>query len=152
MRAFEALNNLDTFCDEKFEDDSPSFGKLKTALPEVRQTVHTLLEKKREKEPDPVEPEPVAQTAVEAAEDSTETGGSAMALSSTEPADRRQAMSAIAGAAAFLRKNEPLSPCSILDAARAALGRVAHGIATGRQPLCWKRRPPNFASRSSGWP
>ena len=42
---------LDAFCDEKLENDSPGFGKVKTALTDVRQVVHLLLEKKREKEP-----------------------------------------------------------------------------------------------------
>ncbi len=54
-----------SFCDERFEDDAPAFSKLKTALTEVRQTVHTLLNKKREKEPDPVEEVPVAEAAAE---------------------------------------------------------------------------------------
>jgi type VI secretion system protein ImpA len=53
----ESLANLDKYCDEVFEDDSPGFGKLKTGLTEVRHTIHLLLEKKREKEPDPVEEE-----------------------------------------------------------------------------------------------
>ena len=52
--------SLEKFCDERFEDDAPAFSKLKNGLTEVRQTVHTLLNKKREKEPDPVEAVPVA--------------------------------------------------------------------------------------------
>jgi type VI secretion system protein ImpA len=117
---FEGLNNLEKFCDERFEDDAPSFGKLKTSLTEVRLTVHTLLQKKREKEPDPVEPEPVAEAA-DAAQDGEEgsdglpgSGGSLAAFSSTEPADRRQALASIAGAASFLRKREPFSPAPYL--------------------------------------
>jgi hypothetical protein len=46
---------LDKTCQEKFADAAPSFGKLKEGIQEVRQVVHSLLQKKRETEPDPVE-------------------------------------------------------------------------------------------------
>ena len=49
---------LSALCDEKFGEASPSFGKLKNALDEVRHVAHTLLDKKRETEPDPVVEEP----------------------------------------------------------------------------------------------
>jgi type VI secretion system protein ImpA len=116
-----ALDSLEKFCDERFEDDAPSFGKLKTALTEVRQVVHSLLQKKREKEPDPVEAEPVAEVAADQAQaggEGTERGevstGGFAAFSVAEPADRRQAVAGIAGAAAFLRKREPFSPAPYL--------------------------------------
>ena len=63
MAASQALESLEKYCDEKFEDDAPPFGKLKTALTEVRHTIHALLNKKREKEPDPVEEVPVVEAA-----------------------------------------------------------------------------------------
>ncbi len=117
----EVLDSLEKFCDERFEDDAPSFGKLKSSLTEVRQGVHTLLQKKREKEPDPVEAKPVAESAaegVQAGEEGTGEGlasaGGFAAFSTAEPADRRQAVAGIAGAAAFLRKREPLSPAPYL--------------------------------------
>ncbi len=115
------LDSLEKFCDERFEDDAPSFGKLKSSLTEVRQTVHSLLQKKREKEPDPVEAEPVAESASEGAQGGEEgadgegvTAGGFAAFSTAEPADRRQAVAGIAGAAAFLRKREPFSPAPYL--------------------------------------
>jgi type VI secretion system protein ImpA len=116
----ENLDSLEKFCDERFEDDAPSFGKLKSALTEVRQTVHSLLQKKREKEPDPVEPEPVAEGAAEGSQagkeemDGAVSAGGFAAFSSAEPADRRQAIAGIASAAAFLRKREPFSPAPYL--------------------------------------
>jgi len=117
----ENLDSLEKFCDERFEDDAPSFGKLKSALTEVRQTVHSLLQKKREKEPDPVEAAPVAAAVTEegqAGEERTEVGaasaGNFAAFSTAEPSDRRQAIAGIAGAAAFLRKREPFSPAPYL--------------------------------------
>jgi type VI secretion system protein ImpA len=115
--SIEALDTLEKYCDEQFEDDAPSFGKLRDALKEVRQVVHTLLQKKREKEPDPVEPEPVVEGAAEGTQEGGEGGavaGGIAGYGSAEPADRRQAVAAIAGAASFLRKKEPLSPAPYL--------------------------------------
>src|SRR5690606_32261602 len=47
-----SLQALDKLCDEKFADDAPSFTRLRGAMEEVRHLVHSLLEKKRETEPD----------------------------------------------------------------------------------------------------
>ena len=113
----EALESLETDCDERFEDDAPAFTKLKNALTEVRQTVHTLLNKKREKEPDPMEVIPVAASApTKAGGDNVSPGltGGFASVSFAEPADRLQAVAVIATAAAFLRKQEPLSPAPYL--------------------------------------
>jgi len=117
----QSLEALDKFCNESFGDDAPAFSKLKTALTEVRHTIHTLLNKKREKEPDPVEEVPVAEAAAGAPQASGD--GDTVAPASTgglggvavsEPADRRQAVASIAAGAAFLRKREPLSPAPYL--------------------------------------
>jgi type VI secretion system protein ImpA len=118
-KCLEGLESLEKFCDEHFEDDAPPFGKLKTALTDVRHTIHSLLEKKREKEPDPVEEVPVVEAVqVEAA---TQDEGAVPVPSSTvapvlmaEPGDLRQAVASIAAGAAFLRKREPLSPAPYL--------------------------------------
>jgi type VI secretion system protein ImpA len=48
----ESLRHLSQLCDEKFGEVSPSFSELQTVVEEVRQVVHTLLLRKREKEPD----------------------------------------------------------------------------------------------------
>ncbi len=116
----ETVAKLDAFSDENLEDESPGFGKLSAALKDVRQTVHLLLEKKREKDPDPVEaaPEEEAAAAAEAASAGEE--GAAVPAASlgtsliAEPADRRQAVAAIIAAAAFLRKREPFGPAPYL--------------------------------------
>jgi type VI secretion system protein ImpA len=114
----QALQSLEKYCDESFEDDAPAFSKLKNALTDVRQTVHTLLNKKREKEPDPVEVIPVAAARKAEAggegDNSSASGGALASVSLAEPADRRQAIAGIATAAAFLRKQEPLSPAPYL--------------------------------------
>jgi type VI secretion system protein ImpA len=120
------LGTLDKLCGEKFADAAPSFGRLKSALDEVRHAVHGFLQKKREFEPDPVveEPAAVAQPTEET------TGGTApgtpaaapistldlnfTALAFTEPADRSAAVAGVAAAAQFLRKREPHSPAPYL--------------------------------------
>lgn len=133
----ETVNQLETFCDERFEDDSPGFGKLKTALAEVRHTIHTLLDKKREKEPDPVQEVP-AETVASSEESVTrENGGGIPAESgnllsfSSEPADRRQAVSAIFGAATFLRRREPFNPASYLLLRGLRWGELRYALKTG---------------------
>lgn len=121
----QALKDLDESCQEKFGDASPAFGKLKSALEDVRHTAHGFLQKKRETEPDPVEPAPQEPADVAAEGSSPEAGGGAVAAASgggfmipvqsaSEPADRRDAIASIATAAAFLRKREPHSPAAYL--------------------------------------
>ncbi len=118
-KCLATLDSLEKFCDERFEDDAPPFGKLKTALTEVRHTVHSLLSKKREKEPDPVEEVPVveavqAEVATEEAEAVPAPSSHAVPMLMAQPGDLRQAVSSIAAGAAFLRKREPLSPAPYL--------------------------------------
>jgi type VI secretion system protein ImpA len=117
-----ALKALDETCDEKFGNAGPALGKLKTSLEEIRHTVHGLLQKKRETEPDPVEEAPAeASTAADgAAADgvgATRSAGPSIVISvmnSSEPADRREVIASIAKAAAFLRQREPHSPAPYL--------------------------------------
>ena len=45
-----SLDALSSFCDAKFGDDSPEFGRLQTALNDVRQTTRRLLANKRNAE------------------------------------------------------------------------------------------------------
>jgi type VI secretion system protein ImpA len=106
-------------CDEKFGDDGPAFGPLQSSLESTRHLIHGFLQKKREKEPDPVEVVATAENAGEGAAQ-TEAGGPARTgvlisvETSSEPADRIDAIRKIAEAAAFLRKREPTSPASYL--------------------------------------
>ncbi|HEY1897870.1 MAG TPA: type VI secretion system protein TssA [Terracidiphilus sp.] len=110
---------LENFCDEKLGNDWDGLGKLKTTLTDVRLGVHQLLEKKREKEPDPIEvvPEEPAATPELAGEAEDGMAAPAAAIGTAliaEPADRRQAIAGVVAAAAFLRKREPLSPAPYL--------------------------------------
>jgi type VI secretion system protein ImpA len=121
-QCLETLTQLKESCDSKFAEDGPSFGPLRTALEATRHIIHGFLQKKREKEPDPVEVAPVQPGADAGA---GVAGGSAavgpvrvgVLLSvetSSEPPDRLDAVRKIAEAAAFLRRREPRSPASYL--------------------------------------
>lgn len=116
----QTLAQLKKICDEKFGDDGPAFGPLEYALEAARHLIHGCLQKKREKEPDPVEPTPVAEaaaeagSAAEAGEGPTRTSLVISVENSSEPADRVDAVRKVAEAAAFLRRREPRSPASYL--------------------------------------
>jgi len=113
------LQSLNEICDEKFGNSGPSLGKLKTSLEEVRHSVHQLLEKKRETEPDPVEAVPSADgTVAGAAAGAVSSGGgpgiTISVLTSSEPADRRDAIATVARVAALLRQQDPHNPAPYL--------------------------------------
>jgi type VI secretion system protein ImpA len=117
----QTLAQLNKFCDEKLGSEGPSFGPMKSALEATRHVIHGLLQKKREKEPDPVEAvaAPGADGAGAAGGDSATAGpvrtGVVFSVeTSSEPADRLDAIRKVAEAAAFLRRREPKSPASYL--------------------------------------
>ncbi len=135
------LEGYDTLCRDKFGDASPSFVDLKKAMQEVRHTVHLLLQKKRETEPDEVEAQPGAEGGVagEAGAGGAVGGrvagaavpaGIVIPFADKEPAERREAIAAVARSAAALRKLDPFNPAPYLmmrglrwGELRAALGK-----------------------------
>lgn len=115
----ENLARLKKDCDEKFGSDGPAFGPLQSALEASRHQIHGFLQKKREKEPDPVEVVPAADAPAGAEGEVAGAGpirtGVLISLdSSSEPADRLEAIKKVADAAAYLRCREPQSPASYL--------------------------------------
>jgi type VI secretion system protein ImpA len=115
------LGQLKKICDEKFGDDGPVFGPLQSSLDATRHLIHGFLQKKREKEPDPVEVVPTGESAGAEGEATAAEGGGAVRTgvlisleTSSEPADRIDAIRKVAEAAAFLRRREPTSPASYL--------------------------------------
>jgi len=116
------VGTLDTLCQEKFGDVAPSFSELKKGLETVRHSVHLLLQKKRETEPDPVEPGAEGAgrqgaeegKAGEGAASGAATGrgvvGIVIPLADGEPAQRRDAIANVVRAAATLRKLDPYNP------------------------------------------
>ena len=124
--AAAVLADLNRFCDERFGDDSPNFSPLRSALEDIATDVHSLLHKKLETDPDPVEAPP-------ASPDSQPAGGAddpvsisltqATALSplpdfanfSAGPiATGAEAAMYVLAAAQFLRRETPSSPVSYL--------------------------------------
>ncbi len=116
LEEIEALNGA---CEAKFGDTPPGFGGLRGALEEVRSTVNSLLQKKRELEPDE---EPQVEGAPEEevlAEESAESGTAATPARarktvSAEPADKDDAFSRVAAVAKYLRREDPYSPAPYL--------------------------------------
>ncbi len=122
LETVEALNQT---CHEKFADAAPSFTTLKEGILEFRQVVHSLLQKKRETEPDPVEEKPPEPEEAAAGSDAPQgetgegswSGGPQGLLSfraAAEPAGRREAVASVVAAASYLRKQEPYSPASYM--------------------------------------
>jgi type VI secretion system protein ImpA len=114
----ETLAQLKRICDEKFGNDGPAFGPLQSSLEATRHLIHGFLQKKREKEPDPVEVAAAAENAEGEAQAETagpvRTGVLISVETSSEPPDRVDAIRKVAEAAAFLRRREPTSPASYL--------------------------------------
>jgi type VI secretion system protein ImpA len=115
----EAIESLTGVCEAKFGDSPPGFGGLRTPLEEVRSTVSSLLQKKRELEPDE-EPRADAASAEggaeEASADASGDTGAARGRKtvSEEPADKDDAFSRVTMVAKYLRREDPYSPAPYL--------------------------------------
>jgi type VI secretion system protein ImpA len=115
----ESLDTLSGLCEEKFTSDAPSFGPMRTTLEEIRHTVHGLLQKKREAEPDAAAPEQEAPSEEEAPAASSSWAESEPAAHrkvrpkggplAPEPADSDDAFQRVVSVAAFLRRENPSS-------------------------------------------
>lgn len=117
----ERLRYLKKICDEKFGPEGPAYGPLQSGLDAARHVIHSFLQKKREKEPDPVEVVPTAEQATGAEGEGSAAGAAPVRAgvfisveTSSEPADRMDAIRKVAEAAAALRRREPQSPASYL--------------------------------------
>lgn len=51
--ALEGLASLEAFCDEKYGDVAPNFGRMRNAIKEMKQAIDALLKIKKELEPEP---------------------------------------------------------------------------------------------------
>ncbi len=112
-----AVESLGELCESKFTDAPPGFGGLRGTLEEVRSTVNSLLQKKRELEPDE-EIVPAEAAAEEGAAEADSSGAPAPARArktvSEEPADKDDAFARIAMVAKYLRREDPYSPAPYL--------------------------------------
>ncbi len=141
-RALAAAQALDAFCEEKFTDEPPTFGKVEAAIKDVRHLVHTLLQKKREVEPDPVTESPAEEPGAPgdaplAAAVSTAPAGSGLTitLAAAEPPARQEAVASVVRAAAQLRALEPGSPAPYLMLRGLRWGELREALASGRFDL-----------------
>jgi type VI secretion system protein ImpA len=129
--SMQTMETLQIFCEGKYGVDGPAFGRLRNALEEVGQVVTSLLNEKRELEPDEPEPEDEEEEAEEEGEEAEsqseeETEAEAgeewnaeaapvarkkksKALSA-EPVDRDDAMARVQACAKFLQNENPASP------------------------------------------
>ena len=128
----ETLDALQVFCEEKYGDDGPGFGKLRTTLEEVGQVVSALLAEKRKLEPDAVsaeaaesqeaQPEPApVETVAQVAQPAAPVARKAL---SAEPADDDDAIRRVQSCAQYLQKNHPANPAAYLLQASIRLGEM----------------------------
>ncbi|MBZ5619978.1 MAG: type VI secretion system protein TssA [Acidobacteriia bacterium] len=122
----ESISRLSQFCDEKFGDLSPSFGDLKKGVEEVRLSVHTLLLRKREKEPDAGQAAGATEAAEPAkAEAAPEAPQAPVGQGAPAPARKPAAIAAlpeswedavarVVAVARFMRQQNPYSPAPYL--------------------------------------
>jgi type VI secretion system protein ImpA len=142
------IDALGPLCEEKFGDDAPTFSKLKQNVEEIRHSVHALLQKKRETEPDPVEAgsEEMAAAAAAGADGGGGGGGGFAApgagggrvltvMGPQEPPDRKQAIDQVAAAASFLRRREPQSPAPYLLMRGLRWGELRYAVEQGDPSL-----------------
>jgi type VI secretion system protein ImpA len=132
--SLETVDELQVYCEQKYGDDGPGFGKLRTALEEVGQVVTGLLNEKRKTEPDAPsseeiaepEPEPEAISEAESQAEATPAAAKPRAgkMLALEPADKDDAMARVQACAAFLQKENPASPVAYLLQAALRLGEM----------------------------
>ncbi len=138
LKALEQLDDLERFHEEKYGDDYPNMGKLRSALEEERVLFTSLLNEKRKTEPDPVEqpevtevlagPEPQFQS--ESSFDSAPAAPQAAqpqartTASLGTPNDVHHACSMVVALAQYLRADDPSSPVPYLVCAGLRLGET----------------------------
>jgi type VI secretion system protein ImpA len=111
----DAIESLNAIGAEKFGDVAPSFGPMRTTVEEIRHTVHGLLQKKREVEPDEGAEAPATQEEPASAEETPATRSPAPRKAiAAEPVDQDDAFQRVTAVAAYLRRNDPASPLPYL--------------------------------------
>ena len=131
--SLETLEELQGLCEQKYGDDGPGFGRIRTALEEVGQVVNSLLNKKRESEPDAmveevVEAEPDAQLEPQPAGESAAAAAPARAKAgktiTLEPVDKEDAIARIQACARYFQNDNAASPAAYLLQTSLRLGEM----------------------------
>ena len=112
--ALESLQSLETFSDEKFGREAPSYASLRTALEELQDFVRQY-----HKPAEEVGEEPAEAPAEEAVHESAAPAGPGAPAAkkksvTAEPADREDALQRLAVVAHFLRHESPVNPVPYL--------------------------------------
>lgn len=139
-KGLQALDELDEFQQEKYGDDYPSLGKLKSSIEDVKIVVGTVLAEKRKSDPDvdvgEAEPETEPQEEDYSDESSIDEADDLPVPAVVAPAPRRKAPTAgvptdeqsayaqIAAAAEFLRSLNSESPVPYLVCSALRLGET----------------------------
>jgi type VI secretion system protein ImpA len=110
----DLLEILNIIGEEKFGGVAPSFGPMRTTVEEIRHTVHGLLQKKREVEPDEGAKEELVGEEEEPTTEEETPATRSPALPRGEPADQDDALQRVTAVAAYLRRNDPSSPLPYL--------------------------------------
>jgi type VI secretion system protein ImpA len=165
-RILENIESFSGLCGDKFGDVAPSFSPMRTTLEEIRHTVHGLLQKKRETEPDEA-PAGAGTPAEEAAPEETSSGGEPAAARAKarprggplapEPADKEDAFQRVISVAAYLRREDPYSatPYLLLRGLRFGELRSAGSDLDGNlleAPPTELRQALKKAANESDWP
>ena len=140
-RGLEALDELERFQEEKYGDDYPSMGKLKSALEDVKRVVGSVLAEKRKTEPDAVEEDAEAEEPAEEVDSfgqyesaAVETPEAAVVRAAAPkkravaaggvPTDAESAYAQVGVCAEFLRGLDAASPVAYLLCAAVRLGET----------------------------
>lgn len=132
VQSGETVEALQIFCEEKYGDDAPAFGKLRSSLEEVGQVASALLAEKRKVEPDAVAAQEAAETpeaepeeaAVEVSAAQQAAAPPARKTLSAEPVDDQDAIRRVQSCALYLQKNHPANPGAYLLQASVRLGEM----------------------------
>jgi type VI secretion system protein ImpA len=154
--SMETLEELQVYCEQKYGDDGPGFGKLRNGLEEVGQVVTGLLNEKRKTEPDAPrhdeeveepepEPEPEAASEVQAEAAPAARPRSSKSMSA-EPVDKDDAFARVQACAKFLQTDNPSSPVAYM--LQAAL-RFAETREAGSYPAWDFLAPPATEKRQN---
>jgi type VI secretion system protein ImpA len=152
----ETMETLQAYCEEKYGDDGPGFGKLRAAMEEVGGVVRQLLNEKRKIEPDEpgadeeeaaeqeaeAEPGTAAEETAEAAPARARSGRSV----SAEPVDHDDAIARIQAGAKFLQKENSSSPVAYLVMSALRLGELRE---QGGSPAWDFLQPPSTEQRQN---
>jgi type VI secretion system protein ImpA len=138
--ALALLEQLDRFDEEKYGDDYPSLGKLRSALEDERVLFTALLNEKRKTEPDAIaepqveEPQPAEMWPQPGQQGSFDPSTGSVAPQAQQPSravaslgaltDVNHAYSMVAAIAEYLRADDPSSPVPYLSCAGLRLGET----------------------------